>query len=337
MIILCAALVAGFFGAQTLRGAKPEVSASLSKDSIGIGDQITLDVKVVKDVMQITDFPAFEEGMMTEQIYILSESPVDTVSDGRVQTLSKSYTLTTFKAGVYDIGQFPVLYIDKNIVDTLLSADRMKLLVTTFDIDLQNDTINPIKRPENTPFLGQEIFGYIVWGLIGLCVLASIAWIAFYLRRKYGKKADREEGAVQEPPHVTAIRELEQLHHKKLWQNNRHKQYYSTLTDILREYIGRRYGTSVMEKTTDEIMEVVKGFELDGANNKRLGTLLGTADLVKFAKYIPDADYNEKAYTDAYYFVEDTKEAPAEEESGDENTAAERNMGGDTGKETGNE
>ena len=40
------------------------------------------------------------------------------------------------------------------------------------------------------------------------------------------------------------------------------------------------------------------------------------ADFVKFAKLEPDPEQNEDAYQDAYYFVEETKEQPAEQQSG---------------------
>ena len=38
---------------------------------------------------------------------------------------------------------------------------------------------------------------------------------------------------------------------------------------------------------------------------------------MKFAKYAPDAEQNETAYYDAYYFVEDTKEADAQPQQED--------------------
>ena len=39
---------------------------------------------------------------------------------------------------------------------------------------------------------------------------------------------------------------------------------------------------------------------------------------MKFAKAVPDSEYNEQAYFDAYYFVEETKEVEVIEAESDE-------------------
>ena len=125
------------------------------------------------------------------------------------------------------------------------------------------------------------------------------------------------------PPHVAAIQALEALHNQKLWQNNRHKQYYSGLTDILRTYIAARWGFGAMEMTSDEIIETMRPEELPDKARMDLTAILRDADLVKFAKATPEAEQNEADYLKAYYFVEETKpveeEAPAEEESPKQN------------------
>lgn len=61
--------------------------------------------------------------------------------------------------------------------------------------------------------------------------------------------------------------------------------------------------------TSKEIIDRMKSESLIDVSMKRLSDTLLTADFVKFAKYVPDADQNEAAYTDAYYFVEETKQS----------------------------
>ena len=114
---------------------------------------------------------------------------------------------------------------------------------------------------------------------------------------------------------VIKLKALEALHHQKLWQNNKHKQYYSALTDILRTYIAARWGFGAMEMTSDEIIEAMRAEELPDKARMDLTAILRDADLVKFAKATPDAEQNEADYLKAYYFVEETKVAEAEEET----------------------
>ena len=69
-----------------------------------------------------------------------------------------------------------------------------------------------------------------------------------------------------------------------------------------------------MEMTTDEIVEALKKITLPEKARMDLVAVLRDADLVKFAKAMPEANDNELAYSRAYYFVEETKPVEKSEE-----------------------
>lgn len=288
----------------------PRVTARFMPDSIAIGDRFELEVTVDKDQLQLVDFPAFDEGKLTDHIEIVEELPVDTLShEGRRVRLGKRYRLTTFEEGVHPVGRFPTLYIDKNIVDTLLSVDSLVLQVGTFEIDTTTMTIRDIKPTMGAPLKLGEISGYLGWILLFLAAVALVVWRIVSLRRNLTILGKPKQ---VDPPHVAAIKALEILHNQKLWQNNKHKQYYTRLTDILREYLDGRYGIPAMEMTTDETLEELARWEIPAKHFSNLRNLLSMADLVKFAKFLPADDENETAYTHAYYFVENTKPTEVE-------------------------
>ena len=286
----------------------PTVHARIVPDSISIGDRFALEVEVEKDLVQVVDFPVYEQGKMSENLEVVQEFPVDTLGrDGRRITLRKRYLMTTFDEGMYGLGHFPVLYMGKNVVDTLFSADSLFLRVTTFDIDTTTQQIYDIKPPMRAPVKFGEFAGYLWAAFWALQVIIGGAYVLMRVLR------NREKGQVHavrkptEPPHVTAIRELERLNGEKLWQNHRYKLYYTRLTDIVREYIEERFGVNAMEMTTEEIMDALCGRLETERSAAQLRRLLTTADYVKFAKYQPGVEDNEMSYNDAYYFVEDTK------------------------------
>ncbi len=288
-----------------LHAQPPHIGAKLVPDSVAIGDRFELEVTVEKDVMQVVDFPVFDDGMLTELIEIVGESPIDTLEqDGRRQTLGKRYVLTTFEEGIHPLGRFPALYFDKNIVDTLRSADSLTLRVGTFEIDTMTMTIRDLKPVMGAPFKVGEVSGYVAagWWIAGLTGIAL--WLLFRRRRKSEGlgKPDPDD-----PPHVAAIKALEALHSQKLWQNNRHKLYYTRLTDILRVYIEGRWGVAAMEMTSDEIMDSLSDCNIDVAPLADLRLILRDADMVKFAKLTPPHEDNEAAWTKSYYFIENTK------------------------------
>ena len=301
----------------------PKVTAYLEPDSILIGDRFTLTIDVEKDQVQNLFFPAFTMGETKGEkpqfgiVECLEDHPTDTLEHkGRFMRLRKRYTLTAFDEGVYNLGRPSILYADKNIVDTLYgSVDSLLVVVSTFKIDSTSMLCN-IKPVKTMPFRFGEIAGYTG---MALAVLALVALAIYLLARHLAKRgksiADLFKPEPPLPPHIIAIAALEELQNQKLWQNNRHKEYYSALTDILRTYIDGRFGVGAMEMTTDEIIEAIKSLDLSQKLAMDVLNLLRDADLVKFAKAMPEAAENESAFSKVYYFVEETKPVEQTEEN----------------------
>lgn len=285
---------------------RPTISLELDRDSIAIGDQVTLSVFVDKDMMQIVAFPEIDQARAMGRIEVLESSDIDTVStEGRNMRLSKRYRLTSFNAGNYRVSDYPVLYADKNIIDTLYSPDTVVLKVGTFDIDTTKMSIKDIRPIKDMPVKFGEWGGYAGVSLAGLLFLALLVWIIIRLIKH---KPIFSKAKPAEPPHVRAIRELNELQHQKLWQNGRHKDYYTRLTDILREYIDGRFGISAMEMTSKEIIKAISTLGLEPQQIELIDELLRTADFVKFAQQGSEAEQNERFHTGVYYFVENTKQ-----------------------------
>lgn len=316
ILLVIATLLALSAAAQSER---PEVRATLSPDSVLLGDEVLLTIDVRKDQVQVIGFPTFDTGENGE-LELIEELPLDTVErDGRCQHLRKRYRLAAYGEGTLALGRTPLLYLDKNIEDTIYSADSLVLYIEPIVIDTTTMTINDIKRPREMPLRWGEFSGYLWRGAVIVALLIALIALIVWLIHKYNIKMPNPFRPKEEvPPHVVAIKALEALHHQKLWQNNRHKEYYSGLTDILRRYIADRYEVGAMEMTTDEIVAATKPIEMPDKSRRNLVEILRTADLVKFAKAIPDDHYNEQAYLDAYYFVEETKAVEVIEAESDE-------------------
>lgn len=295
------------------RNDAPVVRAKLSADTILIGQRVKLRIEVDKDVMQMIGFPEFENGRLADSLEILMQSRIDTVRQGRREHLSCEYLLTCFSPADYRMGKFPALWADKNIVDTVWSVDSIRLIVMAPPVDTVNNTIYDIRPPMPIPLRFGEVSGYM---LIGLVVALIIALVIYLLLFKRGKGLLAALRGPADPPHVTAIKELEKLHTQKLWQCGKSKQYYTGLTEILREYLVGRYHFQAMEMTSAEILACIRELAVEERSAARLKRLLEVADFVKFAKLEPDPEQNEDAYQDAYYFVEETKEQPAEQQGG---------------------
>ncbi|MDE7305537.1 MAG: hypothetical protein K2N04_06450 [Alistipes sp.] len=307
--------------AATRAQERPVVTARIEPDSILIGDRFDYIIEVEKDLVQVVEFPVFDPDKGNRNLELVESAPADTLlREGRRLKLRKRYRLAAFQEGRYELGRAQVLYADKNIVDTLQSEETLRLEVATFEIDSASHSIYDLKPQRTLPLRIGEISGYIGWGLLAAALLAAAVWALLrYLKKRGATLGGLFRPAPPLPPHVEAIRALETLHHQKLWQNNRHKQYYSALTDILRTYIARRWEVGAMEMTTDEIIDALRPLELPDKARMDLTAILRDGDLVKFAKATPEAETNENAYLKAYYFVEETKPATEQPEESTEN------------------
>lgn len=291
----------------------PEVHTRFTADTIMIGDQFGLHLDIDKDVAQEIQLPQFEKNQLTPQIEVLGIDRIDTLSQsGRRVKVRVSYRLTSFDEGTHTVGGFPVVWsaslqdAQAGKADTVLAPEVLSLTVATFDIDTTKQQIFDIKRPINTPLIFDEIKEYVYWGAAAAVALAAVIYlIILYVRRR--KKRTGPKRVI--PPHVVAIRALEKLHSRKLWQNGKHKEYYSQLADIVRVYIENRYGIGAMEMTSDQILEAMREVN-DERLREKLRELFSLADLVKFAKMAPSPEDNEQAYFDAYFYVEETKQLP---------------------------
>lgn len=291
----------------------PKISGTVEPDSIGIGDRFLYTIEVERDLMQEVYFPDFKQSV--EHYEMIEDRPVDTLSrEGRKLKLRKSYLMAAFQEGIHNV--LPeVMYLDKNIIDTLRGDDTLRLMVTTFEIDSTSHTIFDIKLQRTLKFKFGEISGYVTWTIIAIIILVLLFLIAKRILAHYGKSfSDIFKPAPPLPPHEIALRDLKKLHSERLWQEDKHKLYYSGLTDILRAYIAGQFGVGALEMTSDEIIEAMRGVEIPQKQKMDLTELLRDADLVKFAKAMPEAEANEAAYTMALSFVEQTMPQPEEED-----------------------
>ena len=291
----------------------PKISGTVEPDSIGIGDRFLYTIEVERDLMQEVYFPDFKQSV--EHYEMIEDRPVDTLSrEGRKLKLRKSYLMAAFQEGIHNV--LPeVMYLDKNIIDTLRGDDTLRLMVTTFEIDSTSHTIFDIKPQRTLKFKFGEISGYVTWTIIAIIILVLLFLVAKRILAHYGKSfSDIFKPAPPLPPHEIALRDLKKLHSERLWQEGNHKLYYSGLTDILRAYIAGQFGVGALEMTSDEIIEAMRGVEIPQKQKMDLTELLRDADLVKFAKAMPEAEANEAAYTMALNFVEQTMPQPEEED-----------------------
>ena len=189
--------------------------------------------------------------------------------------------------------------------DTFWTEPMALNVIQPFDVD-SSLAITDIKDIEKAPIWWWGIFRWVLLALgIGLLAVGL-----YYLWKWYEKHHQPAEETIDpellRPADEVALEKLDEIKAAKIWKDGKVKEYQTELTDVVREYIGRRFDVHSTEKTSDETLREMKPL-IDKDLFARLKSMLQLADLVKFAKWHTTPDENEQALMTAYDFVNETK------------------------------
>ena len=276
----------------------PKVKAQIETSQIRIGEQFSLRISV--NEIDNVILPK----LVLKGLEVIDSVKVDTLNNMLIQ----KYILTGFDSGAYYIPQQQVF-----IRNQAYLTDSLLINVATVAIDTIKVKKYPIKTIKAEPYTFDDFKIYIYLLLAALAIIGF--WIYWFVIRKRKTEEDKPTYKVL-PPYDEAIFKLNELDEKLLWQNNKVKEYYSELTEIVRGYIERELKVPALEKTTDEIVEMLKDFnEAQTINTsketiKKLKELLQEADLVKFAKSKPLSLEIEEDRKDAQDIISNLKPKP---------------------------
>ena len=291
------------FADNSLFAQKITVNAKIDSTYIWIGNQAHLTFEVVQLPNQNVIMPIFSD-TIKGGLDIVEPVKNDTskTQDGHL-LVKQHYTVTAYKDSLLYIPAFPFVLNG----DTFWTKSLSLKVVQPFKIDTASHAIADIK-----PVMNVKIDWLGVLKIIGIILLIALLLIIAYLYlKKYLKKKPiltETEIKLLQPAHVVALNQLEKIKQEKLWQQDRHKEYHTELTDVIREYIERIFNINSMEMTSDEILDHLKMLRIEQkATYQSLQQILQLADLVKFAKWNATPDEHELSLMNAYLFVNQTK------------------------------
>ncbi|MBQ4012886.1 MAG: hypothetical protein II607_03115 [Bacteroidales bacterium] len=285
----------------------------ISRDSILIGDQVewTLDFQLAPGEAVSISKPGAEP---VPGVEALGEMALDTLSDKKgTLSLRGRIILTSFDSGSYVL---PPLYVlmarADGSIDTL-EYTGPRLAVNTIPIDTATFQPHDIKGQIRYPLTFREV---IPWVGLALLVAALVWLLVRWIRLRRQNREFFGKPVVKDPPHIVALRSLEKTRAQKLWQAGKQKQFYTQVTDALRQYIADRFDVAALEQTSAEMFRDLQDKDIEPELKEKLKDLFTTADFVKFAKHTASDQENENAIPTAIRFVNETymKEIEKEED-----------------------
>lgn len=281
--------------------------AELTNRHIVMGDTTSMRLEIVqpKNVVAMAGLEVKDSvSSVVELGDIIACDTID-LGNNRIQ-INATYIVQAFDSGEWHLN--PALVIEP---DTIRCDIPLVIKVSPVKVDPNGDIKDfaPVFEPI------RKLLDYVpnwvvsLWWVWVLILIAAALLFAYF---KWWRKGKNPLKRVKKrlPPYEEAVERLHMLKGMQLWQNGREKDYYTGLTDILREYIDRRFGVNAVEMTSSEIIDALKHNSETQLVNDQLSEILAVADFVKFAGQRPLADDNERSFQRAVNFVNATKPQP---------------------------
>jgi LPXTG-motif cell wall-anchored protein len=258
-----------------------------------------------------TEVVSFDADRALSSLTILNqvEGPPKKLPDGSVEE-THTLLVAAYATGRQEVPAVKVVTKDVAGHEETVSSPPMSFDVASVLKEGETtpaDLKHPIAMAENL---------YWPWVALGLALVAAAAYLFWRRRRRRPAEAlPAVPPPLPRPEHEIAYEELQQLLSSGRLERGETKAFYIELAEILRRYLGRRFAIETFERTTFEILEALKGARLAAGAATLAAQCLGSCDLVKFAKYVPDRDETRRHVEQAYRLVDETRRretAPAE-------------------------
>ena len=249
-----------------------EVTISINRDSILIGEQIVVEITAKADPEALVIFP---EGQVFYPLEVVSESAVDTLSKRPELEVLKTYKITQFDAGDYTLAAQQIT-IDRTPYTTQSIPIRVNDVVVDTTKQGLYDTKSLLPKTANQHFFSPY--------LLAALLLLIIGGIFFFIKKFRNR-------TLAQNPYQTALREIDVLIGV---QNQPSDEIYLSATTILKTYLNKRLSIASLQRTSKELLLLLDAlganeayFKLSEINSKALEILLLQADQYKFAKVTP--------------------------------------------------
>lgn len=259
--------------------SETQVSISSSSNLATIGDRINLKiiVKTSSDIQKINLVSKKNDFEVISEKTIKREDQKDYI------VFEKDFSVAFFKTGEFNIGPFKVELIkDKKIIETKETNSipvKIKSVLKKVDKDIK--PLKDLVDMKGDPFY---ILKYL---FLALAIVLLIVLITIWLKKK-NKKTD-----IIKKPLLSPIEEFElrirELSEMKLFKKGKKIEFFIRLTEIIKNFLYRKYGFNAEDFTTYETLFRLKENEREVLILNNMEFVFSTSDLVKFAKFVPDS------------------------------------------------
>ena len=280
------------------------VRAVLSTNQITIGDPVELRVMTRHPTDTAVEWPVLADD---DTVIVREQRPPER---GARQS-ERRYMLTSFRLGEHLVYTGTVRFVTAagDIEERPFPSISLEVVTSVVDEEAELSPIKPLmdwpgRVPRWLPVL------------LGIALLALLLGLLFAVWLR--KRRTIVQQAPPPPAHETALNALALLKRKGYIEQGQIDPFYIELSAIVRRYLEDRFRLRAPESTTEEfIRDAASAQVLTTPQQDSVSRFLEQSDLVKFARFRPDADAMQDAFAAAERLIRETKlEAPGTTDMG---------------------
>lgn len=277
--------------------AYPRVETRVEPTSGTVGERFNLIISATApDLADLQTLPLFD----TQTTWTAVGDPqISDAPSGNNHTRTLTYTIVPFETGRQAVPKVALTYSPKTgaTSSTVLSE---ALWVDVNSVLSGNGSASALR--EVSPPAALPVPAAVIWigSLVLFLVLALVGW---WLWKRYSDRLKKMLGGALTPPEL-ALKQMDALESERLIEHKKIKEFYTRLSDSLRAYLQAAYGVQAMDLTSTELLREMDELATREPENRaddyrravaRLTELLDEADLVKFARFVPEVSRCRKA------------------------------------------
>ncbi len=279
------AFILAIYGGAVFSAASPspvsiELQASITSPTIGDSLTVICTVSAPDSVLVSAPYPR------TTLNYVDMDNQWhrrETTGDGF--TLDRyGYLTYVLSPDTLTVGPFMVNYAVAG-VDSGVAVSNALTIVVNGVIENPDADTPPEPKPDRPPFRIDNR-GIPSWAFILAAIIAAAA-VAYMLFRKNRRLT---EEPVMQPVVIDEIEEFEKIRRLGLHEKGEIRLLYTHVSDSLRSFLHRTMSFDAIYETSEEILANLANGTVDIDTFKRLREVMNEADMVKFAKYLPDLE-----------------------------------------------